>query len=166
MTSPPPQHSTDSQRIDSSPRAPDRQARIRFRQPVRTSGYIDAAWWPRSSSLADELPALMDVLWTASRNINRITYNLGSWDAAPRRMQIEDRTVRLGGFATSNPATVRLSDAWGQERIDILVIAPETDPAVADRALNLAGETDNPFSADEILARANETAALGAGDRS
>ena len=126
-------------------------ARIRFRQPVSTSGFIDAAWWPRTRDLTTELPLLMDVVWTAGREINRITYNLPSWDPAPGRLQVEGRVVRLGGFTVGNPSTVALSDAWGRERIDILVIAPDTDPAVAQRIFDIATTSENPRRAEEIL---------------
>jgi hypothetical protein len=136
-------------------------ARISFRQPISRSGFIDAAWWPRSRDLTTELPLLLDVLWTAARDINRITYNVGAWDPAPRRMHIEGRTVRLGGFTTSDPLTVRLSDAWGAERIDILVIAPNTDVALARHILLLASEADSLDRAGEILTRAGIAADAG-----
>lgn len=129
-------------------------ARIRFRQPVTTAGFIDAAWWPRSRDLAAELPALVDVLWTAGRDVNRITYNLHAWDPAPRKMEIEGHVVRLGGFNSGDPITVGLTDAWGREHIDVLVIAPDTDPALAERALHIAEQADSPYRAGEILARA------------
>jgi hypothetical protein len=133
-------------------------ARISFRQPVSISGFLDAAWWPRSLELTTELPPLLEVLWTAAREINRITYNIAAWDPAPRRMLVENRTVRLGGFTTSDPLTVRLSDAWVAERIDILVIAPSTEPVVAQRALLLASGDGSPYRADEILIRAGSRA--------
>jgi hypothetical protein len=145
------------QPADTEPRhdgAWDTAARISFRQPVSAVGFIDAAWWPRSTDLTSELPPLLDVLWTAAREINRITYNTAAWNPAPRRMRIEDRSVRLGGFTTSDPLTVRLSDAWGRERIDILVIPPATDPAIAQRTLLLASEPDSLYRADEIVTRA------------
>jgi len=129
-------------------------ARISFRQPVSTRGFVDAAWWPRSLDLTAELPLLMDVLWTAGREVDRVTYNLRAWGPAPLRMQIEGRTVRLGGCATGDPYSVRLSDAWQRERVDILVIAPETDPVIAERALRLASEADNPLRGVDILRRA------------
>lgn len=131
-----------------------RPARISFRHPVATGGHIDAAWWPRTLDLTAELPPLMDVLWTAAREVNRITYNLHAWNGAPRRMHIEGRTVRLGGFNTSDPLTVRLSDEWGQDRIDILVIPPDTAPDVADRAFRIASTADDQFRAGEILEHA------------
>ena len=137
------------------PRADAPRTRISFRQPVSTSGYIDAAWWPRSLDLTTELPPLMDVCWTAAREITHITYDIASWNRAPRRMQIEGRTVRLGGFNRGDPLTVSLSDPWGRERIDVLVIAPGTDPAVAERALRLASKAEDPYRAKEILEQAN-----------
>jgi hypothetical protein len=136
---------------------PDDAARISFRQPVSTTGYIDAAWWPRSLDLAAELPGLLDVMWTAGREINRVTYSIAGWDPAPRQIRVEGRTVRLGGFADSDPLTIRLTDAWRSDRIDILVIAPDTDPALAQRALLFASEANNPDRAAEILARAGRS---------
>jgi hypothetical protein len=137
-------------------------SRVGFRQPVSSAGFLDAAWWPRSRDLAAELPALMTVLWTAGRDVTRVTYNLHAWDTAPRRMQIEGRSVRLGGFASSDPVTVRLSDPWGRERIDVLVIAPDTAPDVAERIFAAVETADNPYRAHEILERTAGTAAAAA----
>jgi hypothetical protein len=73
-------------------------ARVSFRQPVTSAPHIDAAWWPRSRDLEAELPGLLDVLWTAARDMNRVSYAIDSWLPAPRRLDIEGRLVRLGGF--------------------------------------------------------------------
>ncbi len=135
------------------------QVRASIRAPVSPAGYIDAAWWPRTLDLRAELPGLLAVLWTASREVNRISYTRSAWDPAPRRLQIEGREVRLGGFDTSDPLTVRLTDAWRRERVDILVIAPDTAPAVAQEALRIAGESGDLLRADEILDRARRVAA-------
>lgn len=142
------------------------RARISFRQPVSTTGFIDAAWWPRTRDLTLELPPLMDVLWTAGREINRITYHLPAWDPAPRRLLIEDRIVRLGGFTVGDPQTVTLSDPWGRDRVDILVIAPDTDPSVAQHIFDLAVRADDPYRAGEILERARGAAAHDSANRS
>lgn len=150
---------------DSPSEDPGQRARVSFRQPVSSSGFIDAAWWPRTRDLAAELPSLVDVLWTAGREINRITYNRQAWNPAPRRIEIEGRVVRLGGFTGGGPHTVRLTDAWGQERIDILVIPPDTDPAIAQRAFDIASQTDDPYRANQILDRANNGASEGSASR-
>ena len=134
---------------------PDDAARIRFRQPVSPTGYVDAAWWPRSLDLTAELPGLLDVMWTAGREINRVTYSMANWDPAPRRLRVEGRMIRLGGFTGSDPLTIRLVDAWGNERLDILVIPPTTDPTIAQRALLYASEAGNPDRAETTMARAS-----------
>jgi len=131
-------------------------ARVSFRQPVSAGGFVDAAWWPSSLDLTAELPPLMEVLWIAGREVDRVTYNLHAWDPAPRRMQMEGRAVRLGGFATSDRYAVRLSDARQRERVDILVIAPETDPVIAERVFRLASKADDPLRAVDILRCAND----------
>ncbi len=142
----------------------DPDARISFRQPVSTAGYVDAAWWPRSLDLSAELPALLDLLWAAGRNITRVTYNIAAWDPAPRRLSVAARVVRLGGFTIGDPLIVSLTDAWDQERIDILVIAPDTEARIADRALLLASAAEGTNRAAEILdlARNDHDAETGA----
>jgi hypothetical protein len=149
---------SNDQALDDPTRGIERPSRISFRQPVSPTGFIDAAWWPYTCDLTAELPPLMDVVWTAGREINRITYHLGSWNPAPRRMQIESRVVRLGGFTVGNPHTVTLSDPWGRERIDILVIAPDTAPAVARRIFDITSTSEDPYRAEEILDQANHAA--------
>ncbi|HET6909977.1 MAG TPA: DUF5994 family protein [Mycobacteriales bacterium] len=129
-------------------------ARFAFRQPVSSAGFVDAAWWPYTRELVNELASLLDTLWSSARDITRVTYNLDAWDAAPRRIRVNDRTVRLGGFRTSAPCMIRMSDAWGRERIDILVIPPATDPHVAERALRLAAAADSAWTGDQLLAMA------------
>ena len=138
-------------------------ARISFRQPVSASGYVDAAWWPRQADLTAELPALLEVVWTAGREITHVTYNLTMWEAAPRRLRVQNRMVRLGGFATSDPLTIRLTDSAGQERIDVLVVPPATDPSAAHRALMLAAVADSPYTAAEIMSLATGATAAASG---
>lgn len=126
-------------------------ARMSFRQPVNAKGFVDAGWWPRSRDLSAELPPLFDVLWTADRDVNRVLYNLDFWLPAPRRLVIEGRAVRLGGFRKQDPLMMGLVDAWGRERIDILVIDPETDRDVALRALAIASRAGGGDRGERIM---------------
>jgi hypothetical protein len=149
--------------LDQPKSAPEHAARVAFRQPISTSGFIDAAWWPRSLDLVVELPPLLDVLWTAGREITRVSYILRAWDPAPRRFTVGAHTVHLGGFNTGDPLLIKLIDSWGAERIDVLVLAPATAPDVATRAFDLASAADDPYTATEILTRAAEPAAATTG---
>lgn len=128
--------------------------RLSQREPVSTAGFIDAAWWPYSRDLTRELPQLLAAFWSAGREITRVTYNVTAWDPAPRRTLVAGRRVRLGGFATSDPRTIRLSDAWGHERIDVLALDPDTPAAVAERVFALVAEAGNADRAVDLLRRA------------
>ena len=108
--------------------------RISFRQPVTAAGFVDAGWWPRSRALTVELPPLLDVLWTACRDVTRVSYNVASWEPAPRRRRVEGRLVRLGGFRGQDPLLLALFDRSGGEHLDALVI-----PAGDRRGLRAAG---------------------------
>ena len=142
---------TATERPPSTPALPAQQpvtaspsavaARVAFRQPVTSEPHIDAAWWPRSRDLEAELPGLLDVLWTAAREVERVSYAIDSWLPVPRRLTIEGRRVRLGGFTHQDPSMVSLRDAWGAERVDILVIPPETEPHLAAAAMALTGRS-------------------------
>lgn len=131
--------------------------RISFRQPVSESGSLDAAWWPRSRDLTTEAPLLVDAMRTAGRDITRVTYNLRAWDLAPRLLPVRSGTVRLGGYNTSDPLMIRLSDTRGGERIDVLVVPPETEARVAQRALRLAAVEGSALTAAEVMTAASGT---------
>jgi hypothetical protein len=137
-------------------------ARVSFRQPVTSAPHVDAAWWPRSPDLEAELPALLDVLWTAGREVNRISYPIDSWLPVARRLDIEGRHVRLGGFTHQDPSLISLRDAWGAERIDILVIPPDAEQDLAAAAMALASGS----GPNERAARMLELAAADVADRS
>ena len=148
------------QPVTDPPNAPT--ARVSFRQPVTSEPHIDAAWWPRSRDLEAELPALLDVLWTAARDVNRVSYSIDSWLPAPRRVDIEGRRVRLGGFAYQDPAMISLRDTWGADRIDILVVPPDAEAEVAAAAMDLASRS----GANEHATRMLELAAAEVDGRS
>lgn len=128
--------------------------RLTIRRPASRDGHIDAAWWPRTDDLVAELPMLLRAFPDGDQQITRVTYNLLGWSAAPRRTTIDGRVIRLGGFRTSDPLTVRLLDPWGQLRIDVLVIPTDTDPQIASRALAIAGRSGSVLRAADILALA------------
>lgn len=136
-------------------------ARVSFRQPVTSAPHVDAAWWPRSRDLEAELPALLDVLWTAARDVSRVSYRIDSWLPVPRRLDIEHRRVRLGGFTHQDPSMICLRDAWGAERIDILVIAPDAQPDVAAAAMARASRSGPNERAARMLELAAADAARG-----
>ena len=125
--------------------------RVQFRQPVTRLGFIDGGWWPRSTDLTVELPPLLEVLWTAGREISRISYHVDAWQVAPPEATIEGRRVELTPDDQQNPMLISATDTGRQDIIDLLVISWQTEPDVADRMLRLASEPGNANSPASVL---------------
>jgi Family of unknown function (DUF5994) len=130
---------------------PAPEARISFRRPVTSVPHVDAAWWPHSRELRTELPPLLELLWTEGREVTRVSYQLDSWDPVPRRLAIGGRAVRLGGFEHQDVALLSLYDPWGSERVDIVVIAPDADPAFAERVMAAASRPGRNAAPSQLL---------------
>ena len=145
-TAPAPAQSTDTA---SAP------ARAAFRtDPV--PGFVAGGWWPRSTDLATEAPALVRAVRGAGRDVFRLMYSLHAWDRPPSSLVVDGRVVKLGGYATVDPSVVTLVDASGWERADLLVVPPNADPAFAESVLAAAGR-DEDHRASTLLGPASTT---------
>lgn len=133
--------------------------RLHLRSPANIGGFVDGGWWPHSPDLSMELPPLLTAMWSAGYDVFRIVYNLTAWDPVPpRKMTVAGRRVKLGGFRLQDKASISLVDPDGRRRIDLLVIPPQTDRLIAERALALAGHDGDQDRAGEILDRASKPA--------
>src|SRR2546423_461190 len=104
--------------------------RLKMKPKAPTTGYVDGAWWPRSRNLPTELPALLAALAVRLGRVQRVSYNLTTWDPAPRRIHIDGQLLRLGGFHTQLPNTIDLIETNGT-RITLLVLPPATNKTTA-----------------------------------
>lgn len=125
--------------------------RLRLKPKAPATGYVDGAWWPRSLDLPTELPGLVEVLAVRLGRVERMTYHLGAWDAAPRRIHVDGQLLRVGGYRSQNPHTVDVIGLNGR-RLTLLVLPPTIDEAIAHQVLMQAGRRDNADSIDELLA--------------
>ena len=121
------------------------------------SGQVDGAWWPRSSDLPAELPALSTELRDRC-NVERISYNLGSWPKAPRRLLIEHHTVRLSGYRTNSVHTIELRTGRG-EATTLLMIPVDSSPEFAEAAMLTAAQPGGRDSIEDIFGNARIAAA-------
>ncbi|HVV08335.1 DUF5994 family protein [Amycolatopsis sp.] len=129
-----------------------RSLRLQLKPEAPSTGYVDGAWWPRSRDLAAELPALLAVLAGRPGRIERVTYNLTSWQAAGRRLSMAGGAdVRLEGFRSQHADTVTIS-GQGRQRLTLLVVPPETPAAVAHRVLSQAAHWGNTATVASLLA--------------
>ncbi|WP_086853487.1 DUF5994 family protein [Amycolatopsis kentuckyensis] len=137
---------------------PAAEPRLRLKPVAPATGHVDGAWWPRTADLAADLPALLTALVTRLGRIDRVTYHLGDWPAAPRRVTFDDGVVRLEGFRSQPPGSLTVI-GWNRHRTTLLVVPPATSPEVAEHALTTAAEPGNTDDSAQLLAA---TAAGGA----
>jgi len=117
---------------------------------------FDGGWFPRSRELAVELPELIAELDRRGVRVERFTYPLDAWSPVPRKVTVQGRVVRTGGFRSMDPGVVCLT--WGDgRRADLLVVPPETDVLTGARALRLATRRGLPRSPQMVLAAARST---------
>jgi Family of unknown function (DUF5994) len=144
---------------------PPRQTlRLTLKPQAPATGYVDGAWWPRSRDLSTELPALLAVLAVRLGGVLRVSYNLATWDAVPRRLDVNGRQLRLGGFHAQHAHTVDVIGANGA-CLTLLVLPPGADPVAAHRTMITASRRDNVDSIDHLLA-ATTAAERATGDDS
>jgi hypothetical protein len=117
------------------------------------SGF-DGAWWPRRYDLASELPELIAALAKRGVRVERFTYSLRAWEPVPRKIVVNGRTVRAGGFRSLHPQIVCLSWAGGSRMADLLVVPRETDVVTGARVLRLCTRRGLPRSPQMVLAAA------------
>ncbi|WP_409463996.1 DUF5994 family protein [Amycolatopsis sp. GA6-003] len=117
------------------------------------TGHVDGAWWPRTRDLGTELPALLVLPALRLDRIERVAYCLADWPQAPRHLTVDGAVVRLEGFRSQHPGTVTVVGA--RDRLTLLVVPPETEPADAEHILTTAAHRDNRDTVENLLATGN-----------
>jgi hypothetical protein len=136
--------------------------RLALIDPPAARTTLDGAWWPRTSDLSTELPPLLEELSRRGIRATRVAYNPDAWAAAPRRLRVGDRTVRLGWFRHLDPQLLDLTGDLGRGRVDLLVVPPDTTSADAQRAFDAATDRGNSTE-PTVLLHALDTPGPGGG---
>ena len=124
--------------------------RLKLKPKTATAvGQVDGAWWPRSRDLALELRALLPVLAVRLGRIERVTYHLGDWDPAVRKIVVDGSVVRLGGFRSQHAGTLDVLTEL--HRVTLLVLPAGSAPGPAHGVMLTAGHRDNADSVAELL---------------
>ena len=127
--------------------------------PTRAShAVLDGGWWPRSWDPVAELPGLVLALSDRYGTIRQLMLNGVTWGGGFRRLAVGTAVVRMGWFASLDPA-VLIATTNGGDQLDILVVPPESAPDAANLAMTGAADPADTRRAPDILA-ANPSAAL------
>ncbi|MGW6335481.1 DUF5994 family protein [Nocardia rhamnosiphila] len=117
-------------------------------------GLVGGAWWPHSADLAAEITDLETFLAGRAVGVDRIMYDLGTWQQAPKRMVIGGHSVRLDGYRHL-PAHTLCILGLDRTRLVLLVIPAATATAAARALLSAASRPGNELTADELVAADN-----------
>jgi hypothetical protein len=118
-----------------------------------TRTLLDGGWWPRSTDPAAELPGLVLAIDALHGPVTRLALSGPDWGAHPRRLVVAGRVLRLGYF-TSQPTALLTARCDNGDRLDLLVVPPDTASATADAAMVLAATATNLIHAEHLLAAA------------
>lgn len=130
--------------------APSPPARLSL-TPGTAPGLLDGAWWPRSRDLSRELPALAERLDHSWGRVTRVTVNPSFWPVIPRKVPVTGHTVHVGWFAKEQDPHKLLLFSCTADRLDLLIIPPETDPAAAARLLSAATVPGSLLTASRLM---------------
>ncbi|MEU4780788.1 DUF5994 family protein [Micromonospora sp. NPDC023633] len=146
--------------------APPSTPRLRI-EPTRSARtLLDGGWWPRSTDPLAELPGLVLAIDLLHGPIVRLVLNADTWDGNPRHLSVDGRVLRLGYF-TSQPATLLTAICLNDDRVDLLVVPPQTPARLAEAAMMLAATAGNLVHSPQLLVAAGTTsdARTGSADR-
>ncbi len=147
-----PRHSTDPARLALAPHRAERAV-------------LDGGWWPRSHDPTAEVPALVTALSQRHGPIRHLMLNSATWADQPRRITAGTQVVRMGWFATQDPA-LAIAITTGDDQLDLLVVPPATPTAAAERALAAAADPSALIHAGCILTTLSDAQPAGAGPES
>ncbi|MEV4729612.1 DUF5994 family protein [Saccharopolyspora sp. NPDC049426] len=108
---------------------PGSAARLTLKPATGSRGFVDGAWWPRSTDPATEFTSLLTALTATSGPMTRLAYNLTAWNPAPRKLRVQGHQVRLEGFRTLDRRTVSLTDPSGHHLVLLLIPPTRPNPA-------------------------------------
>ncbi|WP_171166138.1 DUF5994 family protein [Streptomyces sp. I05A-00742] len=137
-------------RTTADERAPSPPARLAL-TPGTAPGLLDGAWWPRSRDLFRELPALAERLDHAWGRVTRVTVNPAFWPVIPRKVPVAGHTVHVGWFAGEQDPHKLLLFSYSADRLDLLIIPPETGPAAAARLMSAATVSGGLLTASMLM---------------
>jgi hypothetical protein len=145
--------STVTSGTPSPPPAPS-TPRLRLERMGSTRTLLDGGWWPRSTDPAAELPGLILAIDKVRGPITRLILSVNGWNPRPRRLAVAGRRLRLGYF-TSQPAALLTAFGAHGDRVDLLVVPPDTAAPTAEAAMALAATASNRIHAQHLLAAAD-----------
>ena len=133
------------------PSSPPTGTRL-VRAPARVGrAVLDGGWWPRSWDPAAEIPGLVLALGDRYGSIRNLMLNSDVWDGRMRRLAVDSRVIRIGWYASLDPALAIATTDRG-DQLDLLVVPPQTSETAAWDLMARAADATGTTRAPDLLA--------------
>ena len=123
--------------------------RLRLKPAHQKCGYVQGAWWPRSTVLSAELPPLLTALSSRLGTLDWVRYHAGAWSEAPAHAAYPGGEV-VRDHRQRSPNLISVSGPDFGE-LTLLVVPPYTDPGHAHRVVMTAASVNDSSTPDELL---------------
>jgi hypothetical protein len=115
-----------------------RPTRLELLPPGTGPHRLDGAWWPRSHSLARELPGLLAALEERWPQISRVTVSRSMWRTGPAVLYVADRAVHITRSDVAHSPSAICLLSYGVGRCDLLVVPPGASSDEGERLMTPA----------------------------
>lgn len=123
--------------------------RMRLKPAHRSCGFVQGAWWPRSTELASELPSLLAALSLRVGPIDSVLYHEDDWSPAPLGIKHQGDQVILSTHQEWPNVISVFGERFG--RLDLLVVPPYTESTRAYEVVTAAASVNDASTPDQLL---------------
>ena len=123
--------------------------RLQLKPAHRSCGFVQGAWWPRSTELTSELPSLLAALSLRVGSIDSVLYHESDWSSAPLSIKHQGDQVILGAHQEWPNVVSLFGPRFG--RLDLLVVPPHTEHTHAYNAVTTAASVNDASTPDQLL---------------
>ena len=123
--------------------------RMRLKPAHRSCGFVQGAWWPRSTELTAELPSLLAALSLRFGPIDGVLYHESDWSPAPLSIKHQGGEVVL----EASQESPNVISVFGQQvgRLILLVVPPYTEHTHAYTVMTTAASANDVSTPHQLL---------------
>ncbi|WIX82798.1 DUF5994 family protein [Amycolatopsis carbonis] len=133
-----------------TPHAPLDGSRVRLKPLLSVTGFVDGAWWPRSTDLTAEVPELAAALAERIGPVWRVAFPSAAWTVTGTRMVNRGMIIRLEGFRAQDPHIVHVTGSL-MRRLTLLVVPAGTTQVIVERAMSAASDQNDATRPEALL---------------
>jgi hypothetical protein len=123
--------------------------RLRLKPAHHACGFVQGAWWPRSTLLTAELPPLLAAISSRFGTIDRVQYRESDWSPTPQHVKHPGADIALDSSHDS-PNVISVSGhQFG--KLTLLVVPPYTEATHAYNVVMTAASALDSSTPDQLL---------------